>query len=376
MPKRTHLLTRTAAALVALALFASPARADIKAYNAAVLKGDFTAAASEAAATWPTLDKARPDIFVIGREFGWTAMLAKKPDIARTIVSSLSQSAAADAMPEVTAVLLTWATFSNKPGNDTRKALAEALAARAKTPTSELISIRAAQDLFSYEWARDNFDDAAGIAAIGRQLVTQFGEEMVDVRFAMRRNEIVSRFVDKPKRTDITTISELVKEIDARLAVETDPKLRSALIGQLATTIAWRGVEQNVLEFGGVNPTGGGAESREEASRIRAAWFPVPGDPSTPVCALGLDMGGVKPKYPKQAMTKRLPGYAVYAFDIDAGGKFKSARVLGSAPHDMFTETIDDILPAWKWRKRQDPPGGCRMPTVLVVDFAFEIKRR
>jgi hypothetical protein len=323
-------------ALCTVSALAAPASADIKAYNAAVLKGDFAAAASEAAVTWPALDKSRPDIFVVGREFAWTSMLANKPQIARDIISSLSDSRVPDPAPKLTSVLLAWADFSAKPGNTTRKALANALAERAQTPTAELISLRAAQELFTHEWARDNFDGAASV------------------------------------------ISALISEIDASLTQETDVKLRSALIAQLATTIAWRGVERNVLEFSGVNPTGaGGTENEGETKRMREKWFPIAGDPSIPPCDLTLDTAGVRPKYPKLALTKRLPGYAIYAFDIAEDGQFKSARVLGSAPHDMFTETIDEILPAWKWKMSdRNSSNNCRTPEVLIVDFVFEVRRR
>lgn len=373
MPIMPNIRRLAAAACLALSA-AAPSSADIKSYNAAVLKGDFAAAADEAAATWPTLDKARPDIFVIGREFGWTAMLAKKPDITRAIVSSLSQSATTDATPEVTVVLLAWANFSSKPGNDTGKALADALTARAKTPSGELISIRAAQDLFMYEWGRDNFDDAANVAAVGHQLVSQFGEKMVDVGFAMRRNELVAKFLDNRKRNNVMALDALAEEIETRLARERDPKLRERLIGEIARTKAWGGVERNVLRLAGLAAPEWTNQDEEEDSE---GWFPTPGDASISVCNLNLDLGGVRPKYPRQAAAKALPGYAIYAFDVGDDGKFKSARVLGSAPHDMFVETVDEILPSWKWKMSpRNATADCRRPTVFVVDFVFQIAMR
>jgi hypothetical protein len=371
-------LRAAAIALCAMLGLAAPAFADLKAYNAAVLKGDFPAAATEAASTWPTLDKTRPDIFVIAREFGWTGMLARKPDITRTILSSLSQTTVSDPSPEVTAVLLAWANFSSDPNNGTRKALTEALAARVQKPQADLISIRAAQELFRNEWARDSLDNAAKIAAIGEKLVGEWGEEMIDVRYAMRRNELVSKFVQRPDRTDFADITNLAMEIDTRLAKEADPKVRERLIGELATTFAWRGVEHDVLQSRNLTPREQPDISQEEARKRMEdqRFFPVPGDPSVPVCRIALDTAGVRPKYPKQALTKRLPGYAIYAFEPGEGGKFKSARILGSAPHDMFAETIDEILPAWKWKMSdQNPSSNCRMPTAHVVHFQFDLAR-
>jgi hypothetical protein len=377
MAIRSRLLSLAAAFCAVLAI-AMPAFADIKAYNAAVLRGDFLAASNEAEAIWPSFDKTRPDIFVIGREFAWTGMLAKKPKLARDIVLSLSRSTVVDSTPALTSTLLAWASFSIEPNNETRKALSSALAERARTTSADLISIRASQELFTYEWSRDNFDDSAKAAALGAEFAKQFGGEMVDVQFGMRRNELISKFVRKPQRSDLTAISELATEIDNRITPEIDAKMRSSLIAQLATTIAWRGVQRNVLQFGAINPTGvGGTENESDARRLREKWFPVPGDPRKPVCDLSLDMGGVRPTYPRQALTKRLPGYAIYAFDVGESGKFKSARILGSAPHDMFTETIDEILPAWKWKLSEgNLSADCRMPQILVVDFLFQMKRR
>jgi hypothetical protein len=371
-------LNLRAAAFVFCAMLglAAPAFADLKAYNAAVLRGDFPTAASEAASTWPTLEKTRPDIFVIAREFGWTGMLAKKPDITRTIVSSLSEMKVADPSPEVTAVLLAWANFSIEPNNGTRKALTEALTARVSKPQADLISIRAAQELFRNEWARDSLDSAAKIAAIGEKLVGEWGEEMIDVRYAMRRNGLVSKFVQRPDGADFTDITTLVREIDQRLRREADPKVRDRLIGELATTIAWRGVEHDVLQARGRTPRSPAAEQEGEERVPADEWFSAPGEPSLPLCKLSLDTAGVRPKYPKQALTKRLPGYAIYAFEPGEGGAFKSARVLGSAPHDMFAETIEEILPAWKWKMNdKNPADSCRMPTAHIVHFQFDLAR-
>lgn len=59
-----------------LAVLAGPARADIKSFNAAMQKGDYKAAAAEAASTWPTLNKSRDDLAIIAREVGFAAYLA------------------------------------------------------------------------------------------------------------------------------------------------------------------------------------------------------------------------------------------------------------------------------------------------------------
>jgi TonB family protein len=360
--------------MIATLGMATPAFADIKAYNAAVLKGDFAGAANEVASTWPALDKSRDDIFAIAQEFAWTAMLAKKPKLAQTVLSSLSGSTAVDSSSDVTAVLAAWADFSVNADSNTRKALLAALEARAQLKRSDLISIRASQEFFVHQWDRDKFAEAAHIAALGAKFAEQAGSDTIDVAYAMRRNERVARFLDRRSRAEVDAIDALVTEIEGRLAQERNPGLRERFISQLATTIAWREVERNVMEFGGRRLP---REPEDNENKQDEEWFPTPGDSAVPICKLSLDTAGVSPKYPRKAASKRLPGFAMYAFDVTEGGKYKSARVLGSAPHEMFTETIDEILPAWKWKmSEKNPPGDCRLPSVHIVAFDFEMRSR
>jgi TonB family protein len=363
-----HFAVRAGLFALVAAVLAAPAFADLKTYNAAVLRADFASAANEAKATWPTLDKSRADIFVIAREFGWTAMVADRLDVARDIMSSPPGSTVSDDAPELTAVLKAWVDFRTKSDGGTRKKLMDALTARAASNYADLISVRAAQDLFRDEWDRNAMPAAARIAELGAKLVSELGEDMIDAHYAMQRFQLVSEFIDKPQRADFVAIAELADQIKARLAGETNPAKRERLIKELANTLSWKGVERNVLGRRNVNLPD---EPMEGDSGM--GWFTAPGDLSLSQCAIALDMQAVRPRYPRMALSKGLPGYAIYAFEVGEGGAFRSARVLGSAPHESFTETIDEILPTWRWKMR---PGaeGCRMPQQHVVHFVFSIR--
>ena len=364
-------LGKAAVALCFIVGLAGNASADLKAYNAAIAKSDFATAASEAASTWPTLDKARPDIGVIAIEFAWSALLASKPEIARTILSSLPPMPAKSPEPELFRILGAWADLAIKANAQTRKELADALDARLKAPSAEVLSVRASQELFKHEWERDNFAGAARAAAIGEQLVERLGEGLIDTRYNMNRNRLVAEFLEKRSKSSYQALDVLAETMDARLAIETNPKMRDKLIGELARTIAWSNVERNVLEFKGQRLP----KEKDECGGKDECWFPTPGDASIPVCDIDLDTAGVRPKYPALAKAKALPGFAIYAFEVGEQGKFKSARVLGSAPHEMFTETVDEILPAWKWKMNPESSPGCRLPAIYVVNFDFEIRR-
>lgn len=353
------------AAILALA---PAAHADLKAYNAAVTRGDFAAASNEIAVTWAGLDRARDDIFVIGREFGWTAMLADKPVLARDVVGSLSGSKVVDPSPELTAVLLAWANFKVSGSAANRTKLFDALRARVTKPQRDLISVKASQDLFHSEWKRDAMNSAAEAASLGHKVVAELGPEMADLQFTMRRFETISRFVQSPSRKDYVDISGLVDEIDVKLKAERNPAMRGRLITELAHALAWAGVERNVLERRGLSvPAGQVGEAGKD-------WFTTLGDPSVPVCDIGVDQNKTPLKYPRMAESKGLPGYAIYAFGMGEGGKLTSAKVLGSAPHESFTETIDQIQPSWRWKVKEGSPADCRMPQQFLVHFVFEMK--
>jgi hypothetical protein len=358
--------------LAATVLALSPAaRADLKAYNAAVTRGDFPAAANEIATTWAGLNKSRKDIFVIGREFGWTAMLAGKPLLARDVVGSLSGSGVTDDAPELTAVLLAWANFRINAEAANRNKLFDALRARIQKPQADLISVRASQELFLNEWNRDAMNSAAEAASLAYKVVAELGPDMLDVQYEMRRFEAVARFVGKPDPTDFVVITALADEIEAKLKAETNQEKRKRLTTELANTLSWRGVEQQVLEARGRRLVDDEPRmSGNEGST--ATWFPAGGDQSVPVCRVGVDTRGRTPKYPSPALSKRLPGYAIYAFDTGDKGALKSGRVLGSAPHESFSETIDEIMPAWRWKMSPGPqPPNCRIPETFVVHFIF-----
>jgi len=62
-----------AAALIALAGFANPASADIRAFNAAVQRVIISGAIAPANEAWPVVYQAHLDAASIAREFGWVA---------------------------------------------------------------------------------------------------------------------------------------------------------------------------------------------------------------------------------------------------------------------------------------------------------------
>ena len=121
-------------ACIASALFALPAFADIRSFNAAVVARDFQKAAAEAASTWPTLDKSREDIALIAREFGFAAYVAGDFAAAKTYAEFAAAKPAEGAASEfhlLSNVLLRAAEHRLKPSEATRNALLSALEARA-----------------------------------------------------------------------------------------------------------------------------------------------------------------------------------------------------------------------------------------------------
>src|SRR6185503_11214122 len=83
-----------------LALFAFPAFADMKAFNAAVKAGDYKTAAAEAKATWPTWNKSDPDTATVAREFGFVSYVAGDFAAAREYGAFLKEQGATLSKPD------------------------------------------------------------------------------------------------------------------------------------------------------------------------------------------------------------------------------------------------------------------------------------
>src|SRR5262245_40175476 len=97
------------AALAVTAILAAPAFADIKAYNAAVKAGDYKTAAAEAEAIWKTWDKTSADTALMAREFGFSALVSGRNDLAQSFGNFLVQQGKTlptpDDQPATSAVL-------------------------------------------------------------------------------------------------------------------------------------------------------------------------------------------------------------------------------------------------------------------------------
>ncbi len=167
-------IRRTVAVVLIVGLLAAPSLADIKSFNAAVKAGDFKAAAAEAVATWPTLNKARKDLPIIAREFGFAAMMAGDFAAARMFAAEAmletGTGAEADDSRALSAVLLRAAELRAAPDDKTRGALMAALRAREAVPGFDGISFVAVQGLVNHDFGNLNYRDALESSAAGLRI--------------------------------------------------------------------------------------------------------------------------------------------------------------------------------------------------------------
>jgi len=366
---------RLAGACVALGLLCAailPAHADIKAFNAAVTAGDFKAASAAAAETWPALDKAAPDIAVTAREFAWVSMLAGDPARAQAYTGFLVARASAlgpgDPSQVTWRVLDAWAAFAVRPARETRKALADALAARAAIPGKDLISLRAAQALFKDEWDGGRWSEAAAAGDLGAHIAKDFGQAYLDVAYHLEMGSIAATFADRVAADPALRMKELAKRAYVDALSTTSEKLKERLTIAFFTIDAWAEVTNLVLVQDGKK----GIPPDKPDTTISSRLTPAPGDPALPECQIVRAASTKQPKYPTGLSFRGWPGFATYRLKVAQDGRFTEIKLMGAAPNSDFASATDKVINDWRWQFAGTArPPACRMPVYYYLAFQF-----
>lgn len=356
--------------------FATPASADIAAFNVAVRAGDYRAASAAAAQTWPTLDKAAPDIAIVAREFAWAAMLANDPRSAQTYASFLVNTPPATPpqgyLPVVGKVLNAWADFSVSSTRESRAALQGALNERAALHTTDLISLRAVEALYYDNWDKGRWKEAAAAASTGATILPDFGKGMQDLRYMFERAAIASAFADRPDGELARKMRTLAERALADVLVTTEPGLKDRMTRVYFDIAAWAEVAERKMQLDDKHflPT----LKSDAARRAFKLISPAPGDPALPECSITRADGAKAPKYPSAPSFSGWPGMATYRLKVDADGRFREIRLMGAAPNSDFAESAGKVIDDWRWTFRDGVrPPQCRMPDYYYVDFEFRL---
>jgi hypothetical protein len=357
-----------------MAALAPSASADIRAFNAALKAGDYRAASAAAAETWPGLDKASPDIAVTAREFAWVSMLAGDPGKAQAYTSFLTARASTlgpgDPALVTWRVLDAWAAFALRPASDTRRALADALAARTAIAGKDLISLRAAQALFKDEWDAGLWRDAAAVAQSGARIARDFGRGFVDVVYQLETGRLAASFVDRATNEAVLYLNDLAVRVYAEAMTETDAGMKQRLVDAFFAADAWaEAANLRLIQQGRKS-----ASADRPKTTSPARLTPAPGDPALPECQIARAANAREPDFSANRRFQGWPGFATYRLKVAEDGRFSEVRVVGIAPYGELGVAASKGIEDWRWQfTGAVRPPSCRIPAYYYLSFQFQI---
>jgi TonB family protein len=363
--------------LASWALLAPPSMADIAAYNAAMLAGDYRAASTEAKAIWPGFDKTRSDTAVIAREFGFASYMAGDYAAARDFGLFLKSEGARlptpDDQPATSAVLLAVAQFRLDP-RPSRDALFEALSSRAAAPGVDSISVLAAELLYRSDWAMHAMPAAIRSSQTAATLLSRAGPGLKPRVNLATLTGAAADFLDGPTRDDFGHLADIHDIIVADLDATTEPRARQALVEQMFQARAW--VAAATAWFASQDQVGSHIARGPRDRELRTPRTPVFTDSAAstrPLCAGRMDTANFE--YPLSALFRGAMGAVIIRFTTDETGAVTNARILASVPAEVFAEALVAASPRFRWRpERSADRSACTLATTdKVMTFQFVV---
>jgi hypothetical protein len=344
-----------------------------------VQAGDYRAAVAVANETWPSIDRASPDVAAIAREFGWIAMLADQPATAliyaRFLVEQGPQLAHPDASPAVSRVLLDWASLAASPSAQARTRLLGSLRLRATAPGRDLISARAAHSLYADAWGANDWVMASESSGLAIRFLDELGAGPSPARFELRRGYAVSAFMRGKSAEAYNAVYDIAGELYEEIAKTPAGPIRDRLAAEFFAATAWGDALYSAL----------GSKQKSTPDRrnsitagkksVAELLFPAPGDSSLPRCRVTLARNFRDPGFPFDSRFRDFGGEVIYALDLEPGGTFTSPQLLAAAPHDGFAEAVADVVTSWRWKIDGPQPPSCRMPETHILTFEFALGR-
>ena len=374
-------LRKIATAAVVAVLMCGTAWADIRAFNAAMQVKDYKQATAEAASTWASLDKTRPDLAVIAREFGMAAYLAGDYAAARsygeaavakgeTVNEGKSEKIASEVLLRISEHQLT-------PSDATRDKLFAALQASATLPGIDLLSYLGATAMVSYDIEQGHWRSARTSAGLAEKLTGQGGQGYASSNLQFAMIAAVSAFSLK---RDVAAF-ERVDAVYARIvgAINTAPTAERAagLVQTYWDLYAWGTSAETFL-----------AENRQfKLYKARVGPDPVidyttPGgkliarqDPNA--CIAVVADGSPRPIFPPYAAMKGMIGAVILKLDIAADGRVLDADVLAAAPARYFGDSAIKSALQMKFMAGETSLPGCSLAqTDRIFTFVFQLRER
>lgn len=368
---------RAATIALCIGLLAAPSLADIKSFNAAVKAGDFKAAAAEAVATWPTLNKTRKDLPIIAREFGFAAY--RGDDFAATRMFAEAAVAAGQAEPEdlqlASEILMRLAELKLSPTSSTRDKIHAAIEKRMAMPDVDLIAYYAADAITAYDFARDAWPEAAASAAIGSNIAAQAGPVLAVQRQRFDLHRAVAAFMDKREQQPFHDLDELAGRVIAGINAAPDDDSAKPYVDMYWDVSAWRASIASELRRAD-------KLSQSEADKKRDRGSQTPNDRATRLlgfqeedaaCQLNFKMVE-RLRYPSSAVRQGFIGTVYLQLDIDEWGRASNAKILAATPEEEFGKAVMRVVDGIRYTRGKNWGPECVMARKgRVMTFSFTI---
>lgn len=325
----------------AVSVPAATASADIKSFNDAVQKGDFRAAAADAIATWPTLNKSRKDLPLIAREFGFAALVAEDFAAARMFAAEAmletGEGADADDSRALSAVLLRAAEFRARPDDKTRAALMAALKAREAVPGFDGISFVAAQAMVNLDFQKLDYREALESASVAVRLSEAGGPAYHPSTMRFEMVQAASSYAIKGDKAEVAKLKALaeraISEIDLAASDEA---------AQPFVTIYWdANVWADAAEKDAPRPTSAAPPPPAPDPALRSTRLLGGGARLDESCKAKLVIDNM-PMIPKFRGDDKYVATIAYLMDLDDAGRPFNIRVLAAMPSLATAEVVAD----------------------------------
>lgn len=348
--------------LWALALFlglmvATPAKADIASFNAAVKANNYKLAAQEAAKTWPTLDKSRDDIAIIANEFGFFSYLAEDyqqaRDFARFAAENTPSTEANRQFLILANILHGAASLKLDADRKARDALEAALEPRLSLPGFDMITYFGANALVVYDMEAGRTNDAIESARLAARLTEAAGEAY---RAEMRRfnlYEMIAAHAGRPNVDGLKAFNAVTANIVEDMNHASSDEQAATLVSVYWQSIAWAASTRSYLM----------SDTAPDAY-VRDTRIPMNRDTDLEKCDCDLDVRYSKRTsrvlqlpdldaacnsdlffdkpiiFPASQRNRGRIGAIIVAVDVDNSGRAKNGRLLAAIPEAQFAEAV------------------------------------
>jgi hypothetical protein len=365
-----------AIALGAALALATPAFADIKAFNTAVQKGDYKTAAAEAKTIWPTWNKTDPDTATVAREFGFISYAAGDYVAARDYGQFLKDQGASltkpDDQPDTSAVLLAAASYRLGANADTRRDLVAALKTRLTLDGIDNVSVLAAEALYRTDWASSAWIKAVESGTLAADLLGRGGEQLAPRAMEARVTAAAAGFLNAPDKRDYDAMADAHDAVIDAIDAATDPKKRATMRSLKYLTQAWATSIATYLDSS--TKIGSNIPKTAKWRELKESKTPLfeSGVTEGAPCRGQIDATGLA--YPPSAEFKGMIGTVIMKYDFDREGRVTGSEILASAPAKHFAETVLQASPGIRLMRTKEDPAACGLAIrSRVVVFVFHI---